>query len=644
MINNSVIKEFMHTNKYNILLILSIIFNALVLSNILQSDYFGDDLYNFQVPGLIPSDYPSTFDFASRNIIGWMGHGRFFPGTVYSFFVFDIFNTVFLYKLLQLNVVLLSVSLFAYLIYILSKNRYLALLLLFLTPLFFQYRYYHDPILSFHGLLPLLFIYITLSLIFLAKYLQGTAKYHYYLSLFFFMLSLVTYEISYVFILFYLPIILSQMKFRENIRKIILLLTPYFILLISLSLFTIYLRYNTAINTGPYLPNWDLFSIFTTYFNQTIAVIPLTYFLMFGNINFSVKYEFTKYVSILFLFGLIYWHSFALRKNIVFNKNLVFFAVLLLLLPGMLISLSPKFQSSGIDQNQVKFGLAYLPIYFQSFGASLLLSLFLIRLSSIKYYIGAGFLLGIVLTVHLMSNDEVVAKVNKPYKSSREVLSLFFTGKFRQDLENNSTIQFAMDSPLHRKEFLNMATKKNLNVVIAPDNHYDYKIWYAINNDFAIVNTEKLSGGASNSVIFRYDGTWREVYDGNDNVISDLRMPPFFNNFYEWEGDVGLFRWAGNSSSIFWLNGENKPKEEKISFEMGSLIPRSMIIKLNGKVIDNFAIVPGVQGTHTYTLGLISGRNIIEFLTAEPSVQPNSTDTRDLTFSLSNFKVVNYVQ
>lgn len=641
MIYNSFFRNFICNNKYKLLLLVSIIFNTLVLSNILKSDYFGDDLYNFQVPGLIPSDYSSIFDFASRNITGWMGHGRFFPGTAFSFFVFDIFNTVFLYKLLQLSVTLLSISLFAYLIYILSKDRYLSLMLLFLTPLFFQYRYYHDPFLSFNGLMQILFIYVTLSLIFLTKYLQGAAKYYYYLSLFFFILTLVTYEISYVFILFYILIMLFHVNFRSNIRKFFFLVAPYFVVLVCLSLFTLYLRNKAAIQAGPYLPGWDPIIIFTTYVNQTISVLPTTYFIMFGNLDFNVKYEFTKYAIILLLFGFIYWNSFSFRKNVGVNKNLIFFAILLLLLPGMLISLSPKFQS-GI--NQVKFGLPYIPIFLQSFGASLFFSLLLLRISNRKYFIGAGLLLSIVLTVHLMSNDEVILKVNKPYKSSRELLSLFFAGKFGQNLENNSTIQFTKDSPLHRKEFLNMLTKKNLNVVIAPDNHYDYKIWYGISDGFAMVNAEKFSSGAENSVIFKYDGLWREVYEVNSNVGSKLKLPPFFINFYDWEGDAGSFRWAGDNASIFWFNNENNPREEKISFEIGSLISRTMIIKLNGKVIDNFANLPGVQSAHAYTLSLISGRNIIEFVTEEPSVQPSSTDTRNLTFSLSNFKVVNNEQ
>jgi phosphoglycerol transferase len=114
-------------------------------------------------------------------------------------------------------------------------------------------------------------------------------------------------------------------------------------------------------------------------------------------------------------------------------------------------------------------------------------------------------------------------------------------------------------------------------------------------------------------------------------------LPPWFTGFYEWEGADGLFRWAADRASIFWVNNENKPMEEKISFEVGSLIPRTMTIKLNTKIIDSFVISPGVQSAHTYTLHLTPGRNTIEFVTPEPSVKPVGKDTRKLSFSIANF-------
>jgi len=635
LIKINLLKESINKHKFSILVFLSILFNVLVLSNLLKSDYFGDDLYNFQALGLIPSVYPSITDFTLRSILGWMDLGRFFPGAWYAYYLFALCDTLYTYKLFVVLVTVTNISLFAYLIYLWAKDRYMALLILIVTPLFFQYRYYHDPMLSFHGLMQVLFIYTTLSLVFLTKYLQGSPKYHYYLSLFFFTLSLLTYEISYVFILLYIPIVLSYLNLKSDFKRFFVLGTPYLLILVGLTLYTLYLRSNLPPGWNPYRPSWDVYAILITYFNQTVSVIPTTYYWMFENHSEFFKHIEYRYVVFASLFVFIYTFALSLKKTLVINKNLFIMGMLLLFLPGLLISISPKFHD-GI--NKVDFGLAYLPIYIQSFGGSLLLALLIRKLSTVKYHIVTVLLLGIVLIVHLVSNNQVIEKVNKPYKSSREVLSLFFSGTFGQKLQDGATIQFAYDSPLHRSEFLNMIIRKNLHVVIAPNDNYDYQIWCdEINSDFMAIRIKHHTVGIEHVVVYKKNGEWEEVYNDENTHSNITPLPPMFNAFYEWEGEAGTFRWAGDNANILWINNEDKPKEEKISFEMGSLIPRGITVKLNGKIIDNFSITPGVPSPHSYTLILTPGRNSIEFITPESSVTPGGLDTRNLSFSIANF-------
>ena len=201
------------------LLFLTILTNILVLSNILQSDYFGDDLYNFQTPGKVPHEYVSITSYAFEAIRGWMSIGRFFPiSASYMFYLYDWFDTLFSYKLLMMTFVVTSNFLFSYFVYIFSKrNTHIALLVLGLTPVLFQYRLYHDPILSFHGLMPLLFSFLVISLIFLLQYLQKNRKLYLGISLLFFAICLAAYEIAYTFILIYILVIFSSsFKFSLN--------------------------------------------------------------------------------------------------------------------------------------------------------------------------------------------------------------------------------------------------------------------------------------------------------------------------------------------------------------------------------------------------------------------------------------------
>jgi len=488
--------------------LLSVIFNVLVLSNLLQSDYFGDDLYNFQVPGAVPLIFHSVFDLTKHYFMEWVNtNGRFFPGAWYGYYIFYIFDTIYSYKLFLLSVTISGIALFSYLIYLLSKDRYLSLLFLFSTPIFFQYRFYHDPMLSFNGLMQVLFIYTTLSLIFLTKYLQGSPKYHYYISLFFFTLSLLTYEISYLFIFFYIPIVLSHIKLKQNFIKIFHLAVPYIAILCLLTLFTLYLRSNAAANGGAYVPNWDTLAILKTYFNQTISVLPTSYSVATGNISTFYHFITFRDIAILLFFILIYLYSISFKEQKVLNKNLILLGVLIIVLPGLLICLSPRYQQ------QVSFGVAYLPIYIQSFGASLLLALLIRKFSTVKAHLIVVFLMCIVLLIHLTTNNKVIELVNQSFKPQREILTLFFSGSFGKELPNNSTVQFPSESPLHRKEFLNMLTGKNINIVISPNDKYDYKLEYEITPPNAKINITQHTTGTQHTTRYMKDDIWVEKHN-----------------------------------------------------------------------------------------------------------------------------------
>lgn len=502
------LNNLLYKYKYCIFILLAIILDVLLLSNILKSDYFGDDLYNFQVSGAVPLIFPSVFDLTKHFFMEWLNtNGRFFPGAWYGYYIFYIFDTLYLYKLFLLSITIASIGAFSYLIYLLSKDKYLSLLFLFLTPIFFQYRFYLDPMLSFHGLMQILFIHTTLSLIFLTKYLQGSSRHNYYFSLFFFTLALLTYEISYLFIFLFIPVVLSHMELKNNLRKIFYLSIPYILILCFLALVTLYFRSHATAQDVAYIPNWDLLTIFKTYFNQTISVLPTSYSIATGNISAFYHFITFRDTSIALFFILLYIYSISFKKQNVLNKNLILLGVLIIVLPGLLISLSPRYQQ------QVSFGVAYLPIYIQSFGASLLLALLIKKISSIKSPLIIAFLVCMVLLIHLTTNNKVIDLVNQSFKPQREILTLFFSGSFGKEIPNNSTIQFPSESPLHRKEFLNMLTDKDINVVIAPNDAYDYKLEYTITHDRAKVSITKHGMKAQYTTLYFKNDVWMERRD-----------------------------------------------------------------------------------------------------------------------------------
>src|SRR5450759_4273210 len=82
-------------------------------------------------------------------------------------------------------------------------------------PLFFQFRLYHDPILSFSGMLPVFLSVLFSALIFLSRHLDGGHVRHLILSVIFFNLTLYFYELSVPLVFLFLIVLLHQRRPRD---------------------------------------------------------------------------------------------------------------------------------------------------------------------------------------------------------------------------------------------------------------------------------------------------------------------------------------------------------------------------------------------------------------------------------------------
>ena len=120
---------------------------------------------------------------------------------------------------------------------------------------------------------------------------------------------------------------------------------------------------------------------------------------------------------------------------------------------------------------------------------------------------------------------------------------------------------------------------------------------------------------------------------GNEVLMPEIS----FNGFYQWEGEPGKFRWAGDNVSIVLYNDKDSSKTNNISFTLGALRDRGMVIKFNEEVLESFEIKSGATTQHTFNLKLKPGKNTLKFETMEPAIVPGGTDTRKLMFSIREF-------
>ena len=114
---------------------------------------------------------------------------------------------------------------------------------------------------------------------------------------------------------------------------------------------------------------------------------------------------------------------------------------------------------------------------------------------------------------------------------------------------------------------------------------------------------------------------------------SEVILPAIFISFYDWEGEPGQFRWAGENANIVLYNNKDTIEAKDISFVLGTLQDRGMVIKLNNQILERFEMKRGVNTKHSYSLKLKPGRNTLEFETKEPATIPDGADNRKLFFS-----------
>ncbi len=393
-----------------------IILSLMMLAPMLESGYNSDDILNSMTKGVVLEDNQTVASYAFSILQNWLFHeGRIFPLAVafYSFFYYV--TNLYLYKLIILGLIIVDLLVFGYFIQLLTKSRAIGYLAILVTPLFFQFRLYHDPILSFSGLLQTILLFVLCSLIFLQLYLRERKRYLLALSLLTYTVSLLTYEISYVFSCFHFIIIyfhLNPRKFFPALKESL----PYILLSFIFVLASILLRVYCGVPlsggsaAGAYTPNFNLTVYFATLLKQTSAAFPLSYYLLNPQGIFNNTYAYLQnYFSLNIIFIGIGYFVIAMEtfrqiftesaheKNKITVKKVMLLGLSMLILPGVLIALSPKYQ------HEVYWGVGYLPVFISYFGLTMLVvSVIYLALSKLKLTKqNSAFLLSIALSASL---------------------------------------------------------------------------------------------------------------------------------------------------------------------------------------------------------------------------------------------------
>ncbi len=349
--------------------IASIICVFLTFLLLFKVPYNGDDMINCLTDGGLSYSNRSLFDHTYSLLQSWMNSGRFYPLAFYSYAMFTAFPTLVAYRSIQIILNMAVIVSFAVFVRKLTANDLLAVAGILIAPVFFQYRYYQDPITAYHGMLQLVALYIILALILHLKGLESGKIRYQLLGMVFYAFSLLTYEISFAFIVLFLVLPF----YYEKPRRAALSMLPYIIITSVILSFTLYLR--TVAPNPTYAGisfSWDVYGIMKAFLSQLSAAIPLSYWLLATPdfMIYSVKVMMNNISVGDVVIMLLMWALLIISlKNLPAKKagqKILVFGILLWVLPATILSLSSRYQT------ELSPGVGYLPVYVQYFGGILI--------------------------------------------------------------------------------------------------------------------------------------------------------------------------------------------------------------------------------------------------------------------------------
>ncbi len=453
------LKEYF-ANKLSIVLLFWL---AWLIFPLFNSGFISDDAYSSQIKGIILTSDSSIFDRIYSEISYWSSLGRFNPlNWIFWYTYFYLFPSLILFKTLVFVIIYFNLIYFRRILEHIVQSKSFSYSVVFLVPILFQFRYWHDPILAFASI-PLACLFFFLSLNFLIQYLQAKKKLFYFYFIVIFIFSLLSYEISYISPIFYF--LIAYLNNKSFKKSLILIILPTFLVFTHL---IFRLNYEPNINIYPsVVVSTDFVLAINALIIQLISTIPFSWKFAqgFNNLSFLeidvLDLIVPLIISIIFA-GLI-------NSQIVIYKSvekyrikfLILFSLLLIILPALVVAISGH-QSDIVNAG---IGYGYLLVFFQYFGLAVFLFLIISRVKNSSVSIVIIFItIFSIVSITRLENYHVVNQSNLVYKYPRDLLRKSLESGLLDTLKSNDLIIRDEKYPSDHFSFYSMIMKKNVNV------------------------------------------------------------------------------------------------------------------------------------------------------------------------------------
>ena len=415
---------------------------------LLLTPHVSDDVINYSASWLSQKQFVQN---AINDLQNWyFENGRIHVlANLSKDYTFLIFSSTLAYKTFLVALNLIAAIVFHLYIKALTKSTQVSSFSVLVLCLAFQFRDFHDPVVSFNGLMQYVLIFIVLTLIFHLKYIVEKRIGWLYLTAGSFFVSLLFYEISFIILFFVLVQEWALQIRRRQIRSALpwlALLSVIYIIVARSGKFLGQYYYGVQPRTA-YEFSLDPLLFLATYFKQVTASIPFIYSIYqpkdgnwgitaavdygnwFGNTGFLLSFP---------LFTLATW--ILLRRSDadfrIYSKFrdrsgvALIFSLGLILLPPVIIAMVGRYQ------NAFGFGNGYLPVYLQYFGLSFLIAFLIQRL--LQKYGGAVFKVTVTVTMGLLisgnysNNLSVTKALHTAWTPQYIFAELLHNSKFRE--------------------------------------------------------------------------------------------------------------------------------------------------------------------------------------------------------------------
>ncbi|MFZ5868626.1 MAG: hypothetical protein ACOYXY_22280 [Thermodesulfobacteriota bacterium] len=440
-------------NIFYALAALVLLLNLITVLPTLDTGFLCDDeVYESSARGASLLAGKSCFQLAWDDIVGWVTLGRWHPLLSYRILVFCYLDR-FAYKALTVAFVLSNVIIFGYLVFLITSCRWSSLLSMLLPPAFFQFRWgYHDAFIAYYFLLEIIALLLFLSLIMLLFYLRNGKRYQFGLSVLFYALCSLLYEITYAFFVLHFLVAYSQLG-KSKLREALRVSLPFFLVAVTNAAITVLIRVVFGSAYQGVKLNYDPIASITTFLKQIYAAIPLTHYInnlwLFPN---AFDYAVTCWLEGIFVVSALWallcyligrlWLSYGCHASDQSTRTMVLLGLGLWILPAPLIAITGKYQE------ELRLGIGYLPVYISVFGVMMLfialvwklLEIFSRGSSRLRSGIGLFAVLtgGLVCGINYNYNQVGVSLHRYHYLEDREVLEKALESGLMKEVSNGS--------------------------------------------------------------------------------------------------------------------------------------------------------------------------------------------------------------